>query len=154
MEPIQTYEIPILHPLVVHFPIALTLLGTVAVLFWVARPTDFWYRCAVLIYLSGAVATILAYFTGEDAEHYAEDVPIVEEIVEFHEEMAIWTLAATLITLLTLVLIQPRALSGSVDERSPAIQIRIAVAVIAVAAAILVSWTSHLGGLMVWGVPR
>lgn len=154
MEPLQTYEIPLLHPLAVHFPIALLVVGTVAVLLWVGKPTAFWYRCATLVYLAGSLGTIAAYFTGEAAEDYGEDVPIVEEIVELHEQMAIWTLAATLITLLTLVLLRPQLLSGTKDQTPPAFPIRVAVGVLAVVATILVAWTSHLGGLMVWGVPR
>ena len=154
MEPLKTYEIPILHPLIVHFPIAFLLAGTVAVLFWVANPSAFWYRCATLAYLIGCLAATAAYFTGEAAEDAAKDVPIVDEIVHIHETMAIFTLAAAVITLLTLVLVRPRLLSGKTDEPPPGTAVRVVVACLAVAAAILVSLTSHLGGLMVWGVPR
>ena len=154
MEPLQSYEIPILHPIAVHFPIALLLAGTAAVLLWAARPSAFWYRCAALGYLTGSLATIAAYFTGEAAEDAAEDVPIVEEIVDLHEEMAIWTLAAALVTLLAIVLVRPRLLSGSNDLPPPTLPARVAVSVLAVTSAVLVAWTSHLGGLMVWGVPR
>lgn len=154
MEPLRTYEIPLLHPLVVHFPIAMVLVGTVAVLIWASKPSAFWYRCATLAFLVGALAATTAYFTGEAAEEAAEDVPIVDQIVGLHERMAIFTLAATLITLLALVLTQPRLLSGSTDEPPPAKAVRFAIGALAVTAAILVSLTSHLGGLMVWGVPR
>lgn len=154
MEPLRTYEIPILHPLVVHFPIALVLAGTAAVLIWMSKPTPFWYRCATLAYLAGALAATAAYFTGEAAEEAAQDVPIVDEIVGLHETMAIFTLAATLVTLLALVLTRPKLLSGVADEPPPVRGVRIAIGALAVAAAVLVSLTSHLGGLMVWGVPR
>lgn len=155
MEPLQSYEIPLLHPIAVHFPIALLFAGTVAVLLWAARPSAFWYRCAALTFMVGSLATIAAYFTGEAAEDAAKDVPIVDEIVDLHEDMAIYTMAAALITLLALVLIRPRLLSGAVDDQPPPVlPVRVAVSVLAVTAAILVAWTSHLGGLMVWGVPR
>lgn len=154
MEPIQTYEIPILHPLVVHFPIALLMVGTAAVLFWAARPTTFWYRCAALAYLVGSLATVAAYFTGEDAEHFGEGVPIVEEVVHTHETFAIVTLAVAFVTLLALVLVNPKALSGDTSSAHPGPPVRYAIAVLAVATAVLIAWTSHLGGIMVWGVPR
>jgi uncharacterized membrane protein len=154
MEPLQTYEIPLLHPIAVHFPIVLLTIGTVAVLFWAARPSAFWYRCAALAYLAGSLGTIAAYFTGEAAEDAAEDVPIVEEIVDLHEEMAIWTLAAALVTLLAIVLANPRMLSGSDEQTHPKLPVRAAISLLAIISAVLVAWTSHLGGLMVWGVPR
>ena len=154
MEPLRTYEIPLLHPLVVHFPIAMVFAGTVAVLIWISKPSAFWYRCATLAYLAGALAAVSAYFTGEAAKEAAQDVPIVDEIVDLHEQMAIFTLAVTLVTLLALVLTRPKLLSGATDEPPPARGVRIAIGVLAIAAAILVAWTSHLGGLMVWGVPR
>lgn len=154
MEPLQSYEIPLLHPIAVHFPIALLFAGTVAILLWAAKPSPFWYRCAALAFFTGSIATIVAYFTGEAAETAAQDVPIVEEIVGVHEDMAIWTMAASLVTLLAIVLLRPRLLSGHDDTPPPGTPARVAVSVLAVVTAILIAWTSHLGGLMVWGVPR
>jgi len=154
MEPIATYEIPILHPLVVHFPIALLTVGTAAVLIWAARPSTFWYRFGAMAYLGGALATVAAYFTGEDAEHFGEGVPIVEEVVETHETFAIVTLAIAVVTLLALVLANPKALSSDESLPHPGTTTRYSIALLAIATAILIAWTSHLGGIMVWGVPR
>ncbi|MFV1980342.1 MAG: DUF2231 domain-containing protein [Rhodothermia bacterium] len=157
MGPLFEYEIPLLHPLLVHFPIALILVGAAIVVAWAANPRPLWYRVSVLAFAGGAAAAVAAYLTGEAAEDAARDVPIVEEIVHIHENLAIYTLAATIVTLVALVVTQPRLLSGrdSGDQVSaPAPTIRWIVAAVALTAAVLVAWTSHLGGIMVWGVAR
>ncbi len=155
MSPLIEYEIPILHPLLVHFPIALILLGSAAVVAWAAIPRPFWYRVSVLAFTGGAISALAAYLTGEAAEAAAKDVPIVDEIVHLHEDLAIYTLGATIITLVALVVTQPRLLSGRDNGGEvPAAAIRWIVAAVALTAAVLVAWTSHLGGIMVWGVAR
>jgi len=156
MGPIVEYEIPILHPILVHFPIVLILLGAAAVVTWAVVPKPFWYRVSVLAFALGAASALAAYLTGEDAEHAAEDVPIVEEIVHLHEDLAIYTLAATVVTLVALVVTQPHLLSKREHAHRPPAPtaIRWTVAALALAAAVLVAWTSHLGGIMVWGVAR
>lgn len=155
MRPLLEYEIPVLHPLLVHFPIALIVVGAAAVVAWAIIPNTFWYRVGVLAFVGGAASSIAAYLTGEAAEEAAEGVPIVEEIVHLHEDMAIYTLAATILTLVALIVSQPTLLSGpGSDDRVPAVGVRWAVAAVALLAAVLVAWTSHLGGIMVWGVVR
>ena len=146
---------PNVLPLLVHFPIALIFVGAVAVVVWAAIPRTFWYRVSVLAFAAGGVSAIAAYLTGEAAEDAAEDVPIVEELVHLHEDLAIYTLAATILTLVALIVTQPKVLSGpGASDRVPAVGVRWAVAAVALAAAVLVAWTSHLGGIMVWGVVR
>lgn len=156
MGPILEYEIPFLHPLLVHFPIALILFGAVTVVTWAVVARPFWYRVSVLAFAAGAASALAAYLTGEDAEHAAEDVPIVEEIVHLHEDLAIYTLAATVITLIALIVAQPHLLAMRDHGHRPpaAATIRWAVAALALAAGVLVAWTGHLGGIMVWGVAR
>jgi len=155
MDPLLEYEIPILHPLLVHFPITLILVGAAAVIAWAVVPRPFWYRIGLLAFAGGAATSVAAYLTGEAAEEAAEDVPIVDELVHLHEDLAIYTLAATVLTLVALVVSQPRLLSGNAEDgQIPAVGVRWAVAAVAIAAAILIAWTSHLGGIMVWGVVR
>jgi uncharacterized membrane protein len=148
------YEIPLLHPLVVHFPIALILAGTAAVVAWAVTPKAFWYRVGALALAAGAVASLAAYLTGEAAEDAAEDVPIVDEFVHLHEDLGLYTLGVNVIALVALVLVQPGALFGGEEiARAPSALIRWAVGVLALASAVLVALTSHIGGIMVWGVP-
>ena len=156
MQPIFDYEIPLSHPLVVHFPITLILVGTAAVALWAARGGVFWYRVSALAFAGGALSSIAAFLTGEDAEDAAEDVPIVDEIVHLHEDFAIYAMVSAIATLMMLVLISPQTLFGSEAEqtRQPAGWVRWGIAAVAVVSAVLIAWTSHLGGIMVWGVAR
>ena len=94
--------------------------------------------------------------TGEDADDFAEGTPIVDELVHLHEDMGIYTLAAAVTTLVSLIVVQPKALFGGGSElnKVPVSAVRWGVAALALTAAVLVAWTAHLGGIMVWGVPR
>lgn len=152
MLPIETYEIPLLHPLVVHFPIVLILVGAVAVVTWAVRDSVFWHHVATLAFGVGAASAFLAYLTGEDARHASEDVPIVEDVVELHEDLAIITLFAAAITLVALLI--ANLWRHESPDRSHVAAVRWTIAALAVTAGVLVAWTAHLGGIMVWGVPR
>lgn len=143
------YTIPVWHPIAVHFPIALLLVAAGAALVWAVRGTDFWRGALLALLALGTVGAFVARLTGEAMEEQSEGVPIVEALVEQHETGATWTLvlAATATLALVGVLVAERRgrPSGAVA--------RWGVALLAVAAAVAVGWTGHLGGLMVWGVP-
>jgi uncharacterized membrane protein len=150
------YEIPILHPLMVHFPIAFILAGTAALLGWAISRNPFWYRVGALAYLAGLLAAFAAYLTGEAAEDAAEDVPIVEELVHLHEDLALYTLGAAVVILVALAAANPGLIwpQQTTPTRSDKPLVRWGLVVLGLVAAALVAWTSHIGGLMVWGVPK
>ncbi len=154
METLFQYEIPVWHPLVVHFPIALILVAALATVVWSVRGTSFWRRCALLLFTLGMGGAVFAYKTGEAMEEQSEGSPIVEELVGLHEDLALYTLVVTGVTLAALA-----GLSLWLERRTtlePAPQdplaARLALALAALAAAVLVAWTAHVGGTMVWGV--
>lgn len=154
MEAFFQYEIPVWHPLVVHFPVALILVAALTTMVWSIRGTPFWRRCALLLFTLGMGGGIVAYQTGEAMEEQSEGTPIVEELVGLHEDLALYTLLVTGATLIALA-----GLSWWLDrritiERAPPdpVAVRVVLAVAALAAALLVAWTAHVGGTMVWGV--
>ncbi|MFQ5569333.1 MAG: DUF2231 domain-containing protein [Rhodothermales bacterium] len=154
MESVFQYDIPVLHPLAVHFPLALILLAALATWLWCLRGTTFWRRCALFLFTFGMGGGLFAYFTGEAMEEQSEGTPIVEELVEMHEEMALYTLIVTGVALVALVVLPwwlERRTAPKDSLNDPFIA-RIVVALIALAAAVLVAWTAHIGGTMVWGV--
>lgn len=80
-----------LHPLVVHFPIALILVAPAFILLAVilnryARPL---LLAATLLVAMGAVAAAVAVQSGEAAEHYAEAVPAAAAVFDQHASLGI-----------------------------------------------------------------
>lgn len=78
-----------MHPLVIHFPIALifvTPLFVVLALVW-KRHTRTWLIAGSLMMLLAAGGAWLATSTGSAAEDFAEKVPGAKAILEEHEEL-------------------------------------------------------------------
>jgi uncharacterized membrane protein len=85
-------DMPPIHAVVVHAPIALIV---VALLFdIVGRATDvsWWRKAAFAMLVVGVIGAWLAVQTGDDAEHAVEDQPgVPHEAVEAHEAAGIFT---------------------------------------------------------------
>ena len=138
-----------LHPLVVHFPIALLctaslfLLAAVALSRWRGTLTFAAFALVVL----GTIGTYVAVSTGEQSEPNVDRVPDAEGTLDEHEGSAEDT--RNYFTVLTLAfgvaLLAARKLAGRVTWT-------IALAVLLVAHAygvLLLTRTAHLGGLLV-----
>ena len=82
----------LLHPAVVHFPIALLLVGGAARALCVWRRVPAWLEDAStwLLWLGAAFAW-LAVGLGHLAEDYAPHVPPAWKTLEAHEDIAWWT---------------------------------------------------------------
>ncbi len=146
------YEIPVLHPFAVHFPIGLLLCVVVAAVPWTITGRDAW-RVSMLVMLSlGTAGVAFAYFTGEAMEEAAEGSPIVEELVELHESLGLAALIASVVILLLVFGMQTVFKRGATPGTPTAF--RVAACVLVVALAVLVAFTGHVGGIMVWGVAR
>ncbi len=143
------YTIPYWHPLAVHFPVAFLLAASGAALVWLVRSNVFWGRLALAMSVLGLAGAVAAFKTGEAIRWAREGAPIVEELVGRHELLAKWTigLGAASVVSLGFVLWRSRR------DESAGIAARIGAALICGAAAGVVAWGSHLGGLMTWGVP-
>lgn len=154
MDLLTQYEIPYLHPLAVHFPLVLLLLAALAAAVYLARGTAVWRQAAMIFLALGAAGAYWAGETGETLEEASRGEPIVEAVVETHEQAAEWTLWAALGALALFAgaslwlrrLPEPTA----VGKKDPVL-LRAALAVVAAIPAGLVAYTSHLGGIMVWG---
>ncbi|MDX1421078.1 MAG: DUF2231 domain-containing protein [Rubricoccaceae bacterium] len=157
------YTVPYLHPLAVHFPLVLLLLAAAAAAAYAALGTGVWRRATLALLLLGVPAAYWAHETGETLEEAVEGEPAVERFVEYHETAASWTLWTSVAALLATAggtlwwrrrqKERVTADPGGAPRKEP-LGLRLLVLVAALAAALLVAYTGHLGGLMVWGVPR
>lgn len=79
-----------LHPMVVHFPIALLYVAPIflilALIF--AEKSKVWLWTSAIMIVLGTAFTFAAVSTGEAAEEFAEEVAAAEAALEQHEEMA------------------------------------------------------------------
>lgn len=150
------YQIPILHPVMVHFPIAFLLLAGLTALAWLVLGTRFWRNVTLILLIAGFVGGLGAYFTGEAAEEFGEGNPRVEQLEKQHESSALLTLVSAGLALFVLAAYTgaSRHMSSSHDSNAKDMpMVRVVVAVLAIASAVLVTRTGHLGGIMVWGQP-
>ena len=151
MEQLFQYEIPVWHPVVVHFPPALLVASLGAAIVWFVRGTRHWRRFLLFLLSLSLLGTLLAYFTGDAMHAQSEGVPMVELFVEQHETVALYTLWVTVAALgvvggFTIWLERARR------AREPFAG-RLAALIVTLAATLLVAYTAHIGGVMVWGVP-
>ncbi len=149
------YEVPYLHPAVVHFPIALLGLGGAVALVYAAVGRAFWREAALLLCLVGAVGAVAATRTGEALEEAVEGEPMAELFLADHERYGEWTQWASLLAVAALggVTVWRRRIAPRHATRPDPLGVRVLAALPAVAAAGLAVQAGRLGGLMVWGVP-
>lgn len=129
-----------LHPLIVHFPIAMLLLGVIAqiVAFW---KRDFFDKLATYLFTGGLITGIAAYVSGEEGERFAKiRFGATKSLIETHAALA-------LATLLVFGVIAALKLIRSIR------QIRAVSAVVLVLSLIgggLIAATGHYGGKIVY----
>ena len=82
-----------LHPILVHFPIALLIVGAIAQIIALWKK-EFFDQAALYLLGSGFLTGLFSYWTGDDAEHFAFDHwgRGVESLVHTHENYALVTL--------------------------------------------------------------
>jgi uncharacterized membrane protein len=92
-----------LHPLVVHFPIALLLVAPIFLIIGIARREQGrpWLLAAFLLTVLGTVAAWVAVSTGEAAGELAERTPEINAAIERHQPLG--ELVRTLFTVITLL---------------------------------------------------
>lgn len=81
------------HPLIVHFPIALLIVGSVAELAGHLLKRDDLRHFAFWALMLGVVGAGVAYISGAMAEEQVEHLPNIHNTLEMHEELATITLA-------------------------------------------------------------
>ncbi len=135
-----------LHPAVVHFPIVLILLGTVAAIvaaFWRGGHLP---RFAALLLALGALGTWAAVESGESSGSLLESSsPQLEALVDAHQSWASRTLTATIVAAVAAV---ASVLVGRWPRYARAVAVVAAIA--SAIAAYAVYETGHRGGALVY----
>lgn len=152
LDQLAEYTIPALHPIVVHFPIALGVAAVLTAAIWLVRNRLTWWTSTLVLEVLAFVGAFFAVRTGEQMEDQSEGVAMVDRFVELHESMgerAVWVLGIAVIGLVAARWFGRR---DTEHAGTPALW-RILGFVLVLAAAILVGLTGHIGGLMTWGVP-
>ncbi|MEO8414380.1 MAG: DUF2231 domain-containing protein [Ginsengibacter sp.] len=131
-----------LHAMLIHFPIALLVIGFLSELTaLMTKKKEFYKRAAFYLLLLGALGTIASYFTGNSAGEGIE-AGSLKTAIELHEQAAtisLWLTIITAITYLTIVIVK-------YNKRWARI-----VAVILFAAVIsFIARTGYLGGQLVY----
>lgn len=150
MDAVFDYRIPVLHPLAVHFPLSLLLVSALAALVWMFRGTSFWRQCTAFLILLSVPTALVAYLTGDVMEERSEGVPIVDELVDLHEKMALYTLIAAGVAALAMSVMLAMSYRRGQLVRDPIVA-RVGVGLLIMLAAALVAWTAHIGATMTWG---
>lgn len=78
-----------LHLVLNHFPIIIPIIGFLIMLAGIFLKSEILKKSAFGLFILGALFTLPAFTTGEDAEDIIENLPgIEEEYIESHEEVA------------------------------------------------------------------
>ncbi|TDL98944.1 hypothetical protein ERX27_00445 [Macrococcus brunensis] len=131
-----------LHPLIVHFPIALLLLATIIELISLKYRGQLNMTGTILLVV-GVVTGIISYMTGDSAERFAEmHFGEVEGLIHQHEQMALTSIilfgSAAVIKLYT-------HFSAKFKK-----ELLIVVLILSVFGSGFLAYTGHLGGRIVY----
>lgn len=142
-----------LHPLIIHFPIALLLIVPVFIVIGaVLTPAKgrSYLIAAMVLLLAGAAAIFVAVETGEAAGKLAERAPAMEQVLENHEALAERTRAA--FSVLSVIFVALLAIPWFVkreDTRLTTTILPLAFLVLYSVGILLLVNTAHNGGRLV-----
>jgi|SRR5271157_1385812 len=142
-----------LHPLVIHFPIALLLvvpfLIVVGALVSPERGRAILY-VALALMIAGTLGTFLAVATGEAAGRIAERTPQIDAILEHHEQLAEATrVAFSVLTVVFAAILLIPVILKKTSNRLVSTALPLAFLVLYGAGILLLTNTAHNGGRLV-----
>lgn len=135
-------DIATLHPLVIHFPIALLISALAFDLVGVLWRREAFSSAAYYALLIGALGAVAAVLTGNQAEEAAERLAGIEPVLELHQKLGQVTMWAALAAV---------ALRWYLIRRQPLAQrLRVLLLGISLALAVLVGVGGYYGGQLVY----
>lgn len=101
------FDITHLHPMIVHFPIALLIIALLADLAGLLLKREFFSKMGLLLLALGTAGVVAAYFSGDFAAEGLTEAGPLKLAIENHEDAAlvtVWLMALTTIVRLALVI--------------------------------------------------
>lgn len=141
-----------LHPLIIHFPIALLIVVPILILIgaFSAKRGKAFLVSALILMAIGTAATFIAVSTGEAAGELAERVANVEPVLESHEELAetTRTVFSVLTAVFGIIVIAPMIFRKELSARVT-IPLNLAFLLFYSSGIVLLINTAHEGGRLV-----
>jgi uncharacterized membrane protein len=88
-----------LHPMMVHFPIALLIVGFLAELVGLVLKREFFNRMGLILLILGTAGVAAAYLSGHSAAEGLNEAGPLKMAIENHEDAALLTLWIMIVTL-------------------------------------------------------
>lgn len=142
-----------LHPIVVHFPIALLILGAVIEIINVFAKKDVLSKFGTMLIVIGVLTGFVAYSTGEAQEEVAEQTfgEGIESIIETHSLFAAISIAIFIgIALIKIIFYYLKKKKGEPAKTTQGI-VSVLILVLSIAGIISLAYTGHNGGKIVYG---
>lgn len=141
-----------LHPMIVHFPIALLLVAPILVILGLLLPKQSkgLFISALVLMALGTISTYLAVSTGEAAGEIAERTAGLEKVLETHEGLAETTrLIFTALTIIFAAIVFAPSLFKRSLTRKISIAVNVAFLLFYSAGALVLANVAHEGGRLV-----
>lgn len=142
-----------LHPLIVHFPIALLLIVPLFIFIGIIykKYDRCCFLCAFILMLLGTISSIFAVATGEASAQLIDKTPEVQKVITLHWQLAeiTRTLFIVLTIIYAIILFAPQKFLKKPLERKQIVIINIIFLIVLLAGCVLLSYTGHLGGELV-----
>jgi uncharacterized membrane protein len=149
---LSPYTIPVLHPVLAHFPVALGVVSVVFASIWLVRNRIYWLTITMWLQGMAFIGGVLALRTGDAMKDQSDGIAIVDELVQLHEstaERALWIMGISFAWLI----FAKWMIARDTFHSEARLWIRIVTFILVLLSSLLIGLTGHIGGTMVWGVP-
>jgi uncharacterized membrane protein len=136
------FDLTTLHPLIIHFPIALLIVGLIADITGAIWKKEFYSRAGFYLLITGTLGVIAAYFSGNYASEGLIEAGSLKYALETHESAAtltLWTMI--IVSVVRIVLVALKKFKGVLQWVSVFLFLLGALSIVR---------TGHLGGQLVY----
>lgn len=135
-------DISSLHPMIVHFPIALIIVGLLSDLAGLITKKEFFNKMGFYLLLTGTVGLVFSYYSGNAAGEGIEESGILKSAIENHEHAAQLSMILTIGTaIFRLLIVAFKKYSGA---------LKYIAAVLFLVSVISIARTGYYGGELVY----